>query len=550
MEDQLDNIKILIAEDNLTEAIDLLNAFIEDDKQLNELIIQSARINELSKDLRVGTISNEEASILKNKIRNGVLELVSIIQKKKKKGNIKRRKNLIYLLLISGILAAFSYLIKSIQLNQSVNRGNNNQLFENGKQQEKHKVNIDEKLLLEISQKLDNDEELISFWKIKYYEEKENLRMKEIILDSLLNNTSKLNLYIKDIKENIDSRGTDKKLQSDKYYRLANANLLTGQLDEAINNFYLSFSVNNANLFALKSLAVLQYRLSRFEDAKKNIEILKGILGNEVLDIYSKDSNGNLVTEDDMLINIMILQENYEEAKAKIREQFNKTIVRNQKCNYYNNLGLIADREEEFQLAIEMYSKALEIDTTINLLYNLANHYSSLKQYDLASEYFSELIHKKSITYSENSPELISVYQGVSTMYLDAEEYIQAEKYALKTLSICKEHILEPSYEYVYVYNNLGKIYSHQGRFNEAQEFIEKSILNTKKVFGKKHSMLEANYLDLSAIYFMLGKDKDYQVHIEMHSKAIDYAKKILDVNPDSEVGKQFLSFLIINFND
>jgi len=126
MENQLENIKSLIAEDNLIEAIEKLNTIINDDSQLNELVIQSARIHELSKELRIGIISNEDASIIKNKIRSGVLELISIIKSKRNKSKNSKKKYLTYILVFSGILMSV-YLLKNVLPSKSIKIENSNQ---------------------------------------------------------------------------------------------------------------------------------------------------------------------------------------------------------------------------------------------------------------------------------------------------------------------------------------------------------------------------------------------------------------------------------------
>lgn len=70
----------LIANDNLPRAIGLLKEFLDKSPKLDEAIIQSARFNDISKQIRLGVVDFEQANITKNKIRFAILDLLRDVE--------------------------------------------------------------------------------------------------------------------------------------------------------------------------------------------------------------------------------------------------------------------------------------------------------------------------------------------------------------------------------------------------------------------------------------------------------------------------------------
>lgn len=73
-------IRKLIANDNLPEAIRQLNALFKNSAKLNEAILQSARFEDISRQIRIGVVTAEEANLEKNKIRMGILDLLNTLE--------------------------------------------------------------------------------------------------------------------------------------------------------------------------------------------------------------------------------------------------------------------------------------------------------------------------------------------------------------------------------------------------------------------------------------------------------------------------------------
>lgn len=76
----IQNIRNLIANDDLSQAIARLKALLENTPLLNEVLHQSGRFENIRKLVRLGMVSHSEANLTQNQIRTGLLELVSEIE--------------------------------------------------------------------------------------------------------------------------------------------------------------------------------------------------------------------------------------------------------------------------------------------------------------------------------------------------------------------------------------------------------------------------------------------------------------------------------------
>ena len=70
----------LVGIDELETAITELKNFLQKSKRVDEIIVQSARYNELMEQMRMGTINFEDANVTKNKIRYAILSIVRDIE--------------------------------------------------------------------------------------------------------------------------------------------------------------------------------------------------------------------------------------------------------------------------------------------------------------------------------------------------------------------------------------------------------------------------------------------------------------------------------------
>ena len=99
------NIRELIAEDKLNQAITLLKNLLENSPELDEVILQAARLQSIRKQVRTGQVNFEDGTVTHNQIRAGLIELVGeiaiqekkneVIQKEIAEVNIQHSKNIL-----------------------------------------------------------------------------------------------------------------------------------------------------------------------------------------------------------------------------------------------------------------------------------------------------------------------------------------------------------------------------------------------------------------------------------------------------------------------
>lgn len=73
-------VRELIRADDLPEALRLLQELLKNSPKLNEVLLQSARLSDISRQIRLGLIDFNQASLTKNQIRAGLLELIAEIE--------------------------------------------------------------------------------------------------------------------------------------------------------------------------------------------------------------------------------------------------------------------------------------------------------------------------------------------------------------------------------------------------------------------------------------------------------------------------------------
>ncbi|MCB0553438.1 MAG: hypothetical protein KDD02_07790 [Phaeodactylibacter sp.] len=80
IEDYCSHIGDLIGRDELKMAIQELHQLLKGTPRLDEAIVQSARYNDIMKQIRLGAVSFDEANLTKNQIRMGILNLLAEIE--------------------------------------------------------------------------------------------------------------------------------------------------------------------------------------------------------------------------------------------------------------------------------------------------------------------------------------------------------------------------------------------------------------------------------------------------------------------------------------
>ena len=85
----IDNIRTLIAKDDFKTAIQQLSDLLKDSPLLDQAVQQSARYNNVMRQIRLGVVDFQSANIAQNQIRLGVLALLREIEEQEQVPDIK-----------------------------------------------------------------------------------------------------------------------------------------------------------------------------------------------------------------------------------------------------------------------------------------------------------------------------------------------------------------------------------------------------------------------------------------------------------------------------
>ena len=212
----------------------------------------------------------------------------------------------------------------------------------------------------------------------------------------------------------------------------------------------------------------------------------------------------------------------------------------------FSNYALLSEEKGETYKAIKLYQRC--ISTFPNHVYSILNLsflYYKLHNFQKAEELVEDaiklkpnipngycikgLILKSLNKYNESKlslekaieldPDFFDAYINLGLLNKDYNNYIEAENYYLKAIEINNKSAI--------AHLNLGACYK------EILE-IDKAILHTEIAINFD-SKLENSYLNLAAIYNQKGK----------YSKSLEFAKKEISINKDSELSYQLISDLL-----
>ncbi len=167
--------------------------------------------------------------------------------------------------------------------------------------------------------------------------------------------------------------------------------------------------------------------------------------------------------------------------------------------NVWYNLGILYNKTEDFEQAIEAYDYTLALDGGhFDALFNKANTWANWGKYEEAISCYTEYlqIHEESLT--------ALFYLG--ECYVQIREYDKAMQQFRDALKI---HV-----EYPEAYYGMGLVYSELEKNKEAQDMF-------KMVLSLDHEHLDALY----SLSLVLNKEK-------AHKDAIHYLGKLLALNP------------------
>ncbi len=145
----------------------------------------------------------------------------------------------------------------------------------------------------------------------------------------------------------------------------------------------------------------------------------------------------------------------------------------------YIQLGIVHERQGEFQLAIEYFQQGVKISRAINdqigeqnLLMHIGIAYKEQSEYQQALPYYFKAVEIcKKIKHERG---LASNYNNIATIYRNQRKYVDAFKYYLKALEIHNKS--DNKYGLMITFNGLALLQKEQNNTVKALEYYEKAL--------------------------------------------------------------------------
>ena len=179
------------------------------------------------------------------------------------------------------------------------------------------------------------------------------------------------------------------------------------------------------------------------------------------------------------------------------------------KANLLNNIALVQTAQGDAIAALISYQQAEplyqrygdEIDK-IDIRYNIATLYISLRRFDLAISMFKQVVDKRTILGDEYGVAKASADLGVAYKY--SGQYQQAKQYNLAALHYFQQH--KHTYDIASQLHNISEIYYELGQADKALIYASQGAEISQKIGHMKAYAGSLN--SLAKTYFYLGDIK------------------------------------------
>ncbi len=201
-----------------------------------------------------------------------------------------------------------------------------------------------------------------------------------------------------------------------------------------------------------------------FKELDAKYELALTLYGIAVIQKNEKDFIGSEVAS----VEALTLLESLKETEDIIRL---KSFV-------YNNLGIVFKELDQYAESVKYFNKSIElkkelkgdnkyiIDATIN---NLANTYKNAQQYDLAINYYKQILEKKGLRKENPGMYALVLDNYANTLYL-SKQYSQLPDLYFKALKI-SDSIDHRGYTSIIINQHIAEFYNDQGKKELAKNY-------------------------------------------------------------------------------
>ncbi|AFZ26376.1 tetratricopeptide repeat protein [Cylindrospermum stagnale PCC 7417] len=202
--------------------------------------------------------------------------------------------------------------------------------------------------------------------------------------------------------------------------------------------------------------------------------------------------------------------------------------------------GEYQDYRKEQELAIECFSKAVEVQKELDLekdlatsLNNLAALYKSQGRYSDAEPLYLQSLEIKKRQLGQDHPDVANSLNNLAALYEFQGRYSDAEPLYLQSLEILKRQLGQDHPDVATSLNNLASLYKSQGRYSDAEPLYLQSLEIRKRQLGQDHPNVATSLNNLAILY----EAQNQYAEAENFSKQalVIYQKSLGEQHPDTQ---------------
>lgn len=189
-------------------------------------------------------------------------------------------------------------------------------------------------------------------------------------------------------------------------------------------------------------------------------------------------------------------------------------------ARYLNLLGLIFASQNQYEKALEYYTRSLDMRLKLGdekaiaaTLLNIGNIYTNLSQYEKAREYYTRSldIHRK-----QNDPEDLTLsLNNLGVINYKLGDYEKALDYHARALELRQKSGNQRAI--AQSFNNLGVIHSSLGQYEKALEYHHQA-LDIRQQLGNLEDLTQS-LNNLAIVYLKRG---EYEQALDYHNRSLD----------------------------
>lgn len=213
----------------------------------------------------------------------------------------------------------------------------------------------------------------------------------------------------------------------------------------------------------------------------------------------------------------------------------------------YNDLGVIAGMQGDFQDELSWYEKALEVqirtrgenDAEVASTYNnIGTAYYRLGDYASLDKYLRKAEAVLIRTLGGDHPYMATVYNNLAYSSTLNENFGETIRYHEKALRIHLQTREESHALVAITYNNLGDTYGQMGDLSKQLFYLNKALNLRLQVLGRNHNDVAVSYQNLGHAYGELG---DHDRELEAFEEALSI-RRVLFPDRHPEIAKTLTS--------